>query len=237
MIRARTGTDGTESDERAVSEVLSFVLVFGLVLGAVGVLSVAGLGVVDDHREAEQLRGAERGMTTLAAELDELARYGGLERRVAAVALGDGELTVADGGTEVAVAVDGDPVGEPIRLGELAYRSAAGTVAYDGGAVIRADEQGSRLRTRPTVACRGGTATVSLVRVQAGDRTVRTGGRTTVTARVADRSSETHKIEENVAVSTLETDYRRAWNGVEDDLDGCDADRLRLTVTTVSLET
>lgn len=236
MIRNRDRAERSGAGDRAVSEVLSFVLVFGLVLGSVAVLSVAGLGIVDDHREAEQLRTAERGVTSLAAELEDLAHTPGLERRSGVVPLGDGSLTVGRG-TELVLAVDGDPVGdsEPIGLGEIAYEAETETVAYDGGAVVRADEETSRFRTRPPASCRGGTATVSVVRVESADPTVRTGGQAVVTARVEDRTAESYAVEDDVSVTVVETDYEQAWQTVAADLADCEADRLRLTVTTVSI--
>ncbi|AGB36977.1 DUF7289 family protein [Natronococcus occultus] len=234
MIRNRDRSGRSGADDRAVSELLSFVLVFGLVFGSVAVLSVAGLGIVDDHREAEQLRTAERGVTSLAAELEDLARNPGLERRSGVVPLGDGSLTVG-GGTELGLVVDGDPVGDPIELGAVAYRSGDETVAYDGGAVVRADEETSRFRTRPPVSCRGGTATVSLVQVESADPTVRTGGQAVVTARVEDRTVESYAVEDAVSMTVVETDYERAWRTAAADLEDCEADRLRLTVTTVSI--
>ncbi|MFU8867411.1 hypothetical protein [Natronococcus sp.] len=237
MSRKRTARDGPSGD-RGVSAVLSFVLVLGIVLGSVAVLSVAGFGLLDEQREAEELRTAERGMADLAADLDDLARYDGLERRTAVVPLGTGTLVVDDGGTELEVAVDGDPVAdeEAIELGTLSYRSGSETVVYDGGAVIRSGEAGSQLRRQPAVTCREGTALVSLVRIETDGRSVHTGGQVTVAARVLERSSQTVGVDESVSITAVDTDHERAWESLENEWADCDPDRVRLTVTTVSLE-
>jgi hypothetical protein len=235
MSRDRTAGDGPAGD-RGVSAVLSFVLVLGIVLGSVAVLSVAGFGLLDEQRETEELRTAERGMTNLAADLDDLARYDGLERRTAVLPVGDGTLVVDDGGTELEV--DFDPVAdeEAIELGTLSYRSGSETVAYDGGAVVRSDEAGSQLRRQPTATCREDRAIVSLVRIETDGRSVHTGGQVAVTARVVERSSRTIDVDERVSITAGETDHGRAWDPLENELADCDPERVRLTVTTVSLE-
>lgn len=237
MNRERTSRNGP-TNERGVSAVLSFVLVLGIVLGSVAVLSVAGFGLLDEQREAEELRTAERGMTDLATDLDDLARYDGLERRTAALPVGDGTLVVDEGGTELEVAVDGDPVaGErTIELGTLSYRSGSETVAYDGGAVIRSDEAGSQLRRQPTATCREDRAIISLVRIETDGRSIHTGGRVAVTARAVERSSRTVDVDDDVTITAVETDHERAWERLENEWVDCDADRVRLSVTTVSLE-
>ena len=237
MSRDRTARDGP-TGERGVSAVLSFVLVLGIVLGSVAVLSVAGFGLLDEQREAEELRTAERGMTHLATDLDELARYDGLERRTAALPVGGGTLVVDEGGTELEVVVDGDPVAdeEAIEFGTLSYRLGSEAVAYDGGTVVRSDEAGSQLRRQPTAICRDERATVSLVRIETDGRSVHTGGQLAVTARVAERSSRTVDVEDAVTIAAVETDHERAWERLENEWADCDPDRVRLTVTTVSLE-
>ncbi|ELY57272.1 hypothetical protein C491_10819 [Natronococcus amylolyticus DSM 10524] len=238
MSRERTARDGS-TGERGVSAVLSFVLVFGIVLGSVAVLSVAGFGLLDDQREVEELRAAERGVTNLAADLDELARYDGLERRTAALPAGDGTLVVDEGGTELEVAVDGDPVTDEgtIELGTLSYRSGSETVAYDGGAVVRSGEAGSQLRRQPAASCREERGTVSLVRLETDGRSIHAGGQVAVTARVVERSSRTIDVEDSVTVTAVETDHEEVWEQLENEWADCDPDQVRLTVTTVLLET
>lgn len=237
MNRDRAAGDGPAGD-RGVSAVLSFVLVFGIVLGSVAILSVAGLGLIDDRREAEELRSAERGITDLATAIDDLGRYDGLEHRTAVVPLGEGTLVVDDGGTELEVAVDDDPVGDgpSFELGTLSYRSGAETVAYDGGAVIRSDDAAGQLRHQPAVTCRERTALVSLARIETDGRSVHTGGQVTVTARVVERSSRTIDVDDGVSITAVDTDHERAWDRFEREWADCEPERARLTVTTVSLE-
>ncbi len=237
MNRERTSRNGP-TNERGVSAVLSFVLVLGIVLGSVAILSVAGFGLLDDQREAEELRTAERGMTHLASDLDELARYDGLERRTAALPVGGGTLVVDEGGTELEVVADGDPVaGEGAsELGTLSYRSGSEAVAYDGGAVVRSDEAGSQFRRQPTATCREERATVSLVRIESDGRAVHTGGQVAVTARVVDRANWTADVDDGISITAAHTDHERAWEHLEHEWTDCEPERVRLTVTTVSLE-
>lgn len=58
--------------ERGVSDVVGFVLVFSLVTTTVAVVYVAGLGGLEDARDAEQLNNVERAFDVLADNVEDL---------------------------------------------------------------------------------------------------------------------------------------------------------------------
>jgi len=60
--------------DRAVSEVISYVLVFALITGAVAVVSVSGLATLQDTRDAEQINNAERAYDVLGDNIADIYR-------------------------------------------------------------------------------------------------------------------------------------------------------------------
>lgn len=67
-------------DERAVSEVLSYTLVFTLIISSVAVVSVAGLGGIQDARDAEQMENSERAYEVLADNMEDITLRGAPNR-------------------------------------------------------------------------------------------------------------------------------------------------------------
>ena len=57
--------------DRAVSDVLGYVLIFSLITSSVGVVYVAGYGSLDSLRNAERFNNAERAFDVLDSNLEE----------------------------------------------------------------------------------------------------------------------------------------------------------------------
>ena len=62
--------------DRAVSDVIGYVLVFSLVSLTVGVVSVAGVGALQDARDVEQANNAERAFDVLGDNVEDVYRDG-----------------------------------------------------------------------------------------------------------------------------------------------------------------
>jgi hypothetical protein len=123
--------------DRAVSEALSFVLVFSIVTLTVGIVYVGGFASLQDARDAERFENAERAFDVLADNLEDTYRDGAPSRAT--------ELKLADASigfgseTEVSVAVDGDPP-VSVALDPIVYDAGTGrTLAYENGAVVRSE--------------------------------------------------------------------------------------------------
>jgi hypothetical protein len=83
-------TRALRRDDRAVSEVLSFVLVFGIILASVAVLSMTGFQAMQDSQRGEQLRNGERAMEALADNVNDVLRYDGIDQRRSELTLREG---------------------------------------------------------------------------------------------------------------------------------------------------
>jgi hypothetical protein len=77
-------------DDRAVSDVVSYVLIFSMVSVTVGVVSVAGVASLQDVRDVEQVSNTERAFEVLADNLEDLHREGAPTRAT--------EISLANGG-------------------------------------------------------------------------------------------------------------------------------------------
>lgn len=247
------------SDERGVSEVVAFILVFGIVLGSIGLLSVTGFQAMDDYQRFEQQRNADRAMSALAENFNDVLRYGGIDQRSGELALRGGTIATDSGGTELNVSVDRgsghefignlsefDEIdGDQVELGEFSYESDSGTLYYDGGAVVREADGGAVVLEEPHLEYDedSETAIVSLVRIDADSRAIQSSESTGFTLTVESRStavldSDDGLEEISVRIDDPEDGTRdEAW---EDELDGWrdgrDVDRAVITVVTVDIE-
>lgn len=79
-------------DERAVSELIGFVLIFGLIISTVAVVSVAGFGSLSDRQTAEQVNNVERAFEVLSNNIRDLTVHQDTERATE-VRLAEGQLT------------------------------------------------------------------------------------------------------------------------------------------------
>lgn len=139
-------------DERAVSDVLAFVLVFGVIITSVGVVYIFGIGALGDTQNVQQDRNAERAFETMAESFVDLQTNRGEERlhelnpRGARMSLDDEDPTVEITG------VDGGPV--TADAGALHYDNDNTRVSYELGAVFRSDDGNSIMVREPEFVCR-----------------------------------------------------------------------------------
>ena len=150
MRDRRRATETASASERAVSDVIGFVLVFSLVTLIVGTVYISGLGGLEDARASERLTNAERAFDVLSENMDDVvdtgARSRSTEIKLSNAQLGFGEpvkFTVnmtSDPGTNYTASV------RPIvfSIGDT-------DVVYANGAVIRSDPGGSVMLHEPTM--------------------------------------------------------------------------------------
>lgn len=242
----RNRPPGASDEDRAVSEVLSFVLVFGIIMTSVAVLSMTGFQAMEGYQEGEQLRNGEPAIDALADNFNDVLRYDAIEKRHGELSLREGTVTTGSGGTEINVSVDGEPIGtksafstvenERVELGTFNYEYDSETIAYEGGGVVRASESGSVMLEDPLLTCRDDTAIVSLVQIDADSRSIQSSDGVGFTMRVEERNSATYGVSDGVSIEVEDTSYDRAWESIEDDWNNCDATQVQVTVVTVDID-
>ncbi len=227
--RDRSG-GGPAGDDRAVSDVLAFILVFAIILGSVALLSTVGFQTMADYQEGERIRTADRAMVALADNFNDVLRHDGVTERYGELALRDGTVRTGPDGTSVNVSIDGTYIGSELNtdeggefnLGRFEYGLGGDTVAYEGGGVVRAADGGSVFRERPQLRCDTDhdRAIVSLVAIQnPDDRSVQADGRVGFRLTSVNRETVVREDVGEVSVNVTETEYETAWEGAFDNGD------------------
>lgn len=237
-------------DDRAVSELVGFVLVFGIILSSVALLSVTGFQAMEDYQEVEQQRNAQRAMTALADNFNDVARHDGIDRRYGELSLRGGTIsTNADGPTvyinltssaNSGALSEYDTGGDPeleFELGAFEYEAESTAISYQGGAVVH--KQGELFIREPLVRYNEDTnvAVISLVKIDGTGRSIQSSGGQGVTISVDDRTSELYNTDD---IDTIESDDE-PWSGELAELDGsiddsADVDRVLVTIVEADVE-
>ncbi|MEF8780946.1 MAG: hypothetical protein V5A46_09740 [Haloferacaceae archaeon] len=138
-------------DDRAVSEALSFALVFGLVIGSIAIVYTFGLGGLADARDHERINNAERAFEVLGENLDDIVLEGAPSRSTQ-IRMADATLSVEEAAYLQISGKDPDTGDEyylpTYQLRSVSFSTDDSSVKYVGGAVIRADAGGDGVMTR-----------------------------------------------------------------------------------------
>lgn len=169
--------------DRAVSDVVGYVLIFSTLIISVGLVGVLGTGALTDLSEHESDASAQRAMETLGTNFNDL--QSGDVARASEVRLAGGTMSVTEGPTvDVTVADDrGDEWSDSYDLGALRYDGNRRDFVYANGVVVQRSEDHSRLLRDPAFLCSEERAVVSIVRIDAERRSVSKDGSITVHGR------------------------------------------------------
>ena len=167
-------------NDRAVSEVIAFVLIFSIVITSVGLLYTAGFGSITEIQESETDRSAERAFGAMAVAFDDIQTGRGSQRAVD-LELSGRTMSVDDSAALTAQIDSGPTISAD---GALVYGPGSGTeIVYQSGAVIRSDGPNSQLVSRaPRFQCADDHAVVSLVSLDGPSRSVSTDGSLSIVA-------------------------------------------------------
>jgi len=231
--RSRTvavgGVSSFVADDRGVSNVVGYILVFSLITVTIGTVFAVGITGVEDRREAERVANVERAFDVLDDNLRDVQRYGD-PNRATEIRLAGGTLSVAEE-TRVVLANTSNASDLPNgTLGEwtskrIAYREDDTTIAYDAGALVRGGGDGSVMLSEPRFVGVDGRTTlpiVALVRGEGDDR-VAGDGTVQITA-IAGQNADSETTRYAAGGGTLylwvETDQPDAWARYFDRADG-----------------
>jgi len=151
--RERPGRSGTGRErpgrtvelDRAVSDLVGFVLVFSLVISVVAIISVGGLNALQTARDAEQVNNAERAFEVLSDNVDDVVRRDA-PSRATEISLSENSIRLAD---PIQVEVRDPNQSDPTFLENRTFQphpiiyDAGGTeLVYVMGAVFRVESDG-----------------------------------------------------------------------------------------------
>jgi hypothetical protein len=138
--------------DRGVSETVSFVLIFSLVIASVGTVYAIGVSELESTRDAERVENAQRAFDVLADNVLDL--FEGAPSRGTEVKIAGATVRSADD-AEMNVTVDpgtgGTPQSWEYRLSPIVYDvEAGGQIRLSNGAVLRDSARGSASVVRGT---------------------------------------------------------------------------------------
>lgn len=217
--------------DRAVSDVLGYVLIFSLIAGSVGLVYVTGYSSLDNVRDAERFNNAERAFDVLDSNLEEVV-YEGVPSRATEIKLSDASLGFADPVT-VNVSVDGggsvETTVDPLffSIGDDRY------LTYSNGAIIRGNGSASVMRDEPNMLA-GDTTIIPIIDTRA--RSSGLSGSSRILVRAESSQDEVFNYTGSGPYDytvNVTTDRTGAW---ESYLDSRGADSCTVTGSTVSCE-
>lgn len=148
-------------DNRGVSEILGFVLMFAILTASIGIVVTFGFGHIEQVQEAEEMRGARNGMIALAESFGDVQQRTDLSRE-AGLSLGGGNLDFEE--SRLTVEVDGNTYQRDVWA--LEHRLNDNRVVYEGGGLFVG--AGGIVDRQPALSCDPdrGVAVVSLLEFQ-----------------------------------------------------------------------
>ncbi|SEH55389.1 hypothetical protein SAMN05192561_10679 [Halopenitus malekzadehii] len=233
-------------DDRGVSEVLGFVLVFSLIVASVGIVVTAGLGGLQDMRDGERVTNGERALDVLAENYDDVLT--GAPSRSTQIRLSDASLRVGD---PVAFRVDNGTgtLNRSEETSRISFVVGDEAVHFVNGAVIRESPGGAVMLREPTGVLDAETMVVHQTEFYTrGVPAVVGGGDRTVQVRLYRRGQPGVSVDPDSTTVihnvTTDADTIGAWrrhygsrDGVicntTENVDGADRDRLSCEFTTV----
>ena len=188
--------------DRAASEVLSFALVFGLVVGSVAIVSVSGLSSLESARDAEQMNNAERAFDILSDNMADIHDRGA-PSRATEVSLGESQLYTGENVTfNVTVKDSSGTLSTVTRTREIRPIVYEGNkdrrIVYEAGAIFRVEREGGLMLEEPPFVTESERAMIPVVATQSGS--VESTGGSTVLLRAKKEATD-------VAVSNTQGGY------------------------------
>ena len=141
------GSAGGPVGDRAVSDLVGFVLIFGLVVSVVAIVSVVGLDSLESARDAERTNNVERAFEVLSNNFDDVAARGA-PSRATEISL-DGNAISVEEPIRVEIRDPDSGAGDPSFLESrtfkprpIVYDAGNTQLVYVMGAVFRAEREG-----------------------------------------------------------------------------------------------
>ena len=202
----------TSNDERGVSDVVSFTLVFSTIIFMIGVVTVTGIGTLGDVQEGTESNVAEQTMRKYTTTLSE-HRTAGAPRRSMTIKLQGHSLGIVE--TNLRWSTDGGSPA-PLQTNALVRRTETDeNLTYESGALFRTRGNSGVTVHKPPIRCSPGTAHISVVRLNSEFR-FSTENRVTLRSELVNQSITTRSAD-SVTLYTDDTVSPPVWNDTLED--------------------
>jgi hypothetical protein len=201
--------------QRGVTEVLSYVLVFSLIVTAGGLAYSAGAAELDEGKTANRLENAERAFGVFGTNVDDIV-YGGATSRTTTVTTAGASVGLGDPVT-FNLTVPAENASYRATVRPVVYRGETADIIYVNGAILREQRGGTAMLRRPPMVF-GAETVVPYIRTRASGPTGAGGdGNVRIRTDAAARSAFTEPDEPNdeyqprLNVTTNRTDVWRQY--------------------------
>jgi len=213
--------------DRAVSEVVSYVLVFALIVSAVGIVSVSGLSTLQDTRDAEQIDNAERAFNVLSDNMADIHQRDA-PSRATEITLSEARLETGENVTmNVTVSGASDQPG-PWETRPIVYTGSEDRrLAYEGGAVFRQEYGGSLRVEEPPFVITDNRVLIPIISLNRPDRQALAGSNVLVRAQKQETTVSSFNDVGTVNVTISDSQHADLWrdyfesHDIVDDDNGC----------------
>lgn len=194
-------------DKKGVSEVVGYLLTFGIVVAVVGVIYASGMPVVDETKDKSAFQSMETSFLTLQGHTKKVA-FGQSPLRTMKFNLIKGSIGAKNNAGIITVN------GQPFQFGNIEYTIGTRKVVYELGAVIESTPGGSIIISDPPIFFTNYSGNknvfISVINVSGG---FSAGGGMADMHMRHDNTTVIYSHEENVAVTIdITSSYRNdAW--------------------------
>jgi hypothetical protein len=163
-------------DDRSLSDLIAFILMFSIIITGVGIVSLGAFGNLTEFSDREKIENSERGLTAMASTLDEFHRQSDTYRSEIKLAIGGSSAYLNQ--TNLTVTVDdGTTTDYEYFLNSTEQRFDRRpedvVVSYEGGGVFR--RPGFNARYQPSMQCTNDVAIISFVTLDANNFRISSG--------------------------------------------------------------
>ena len=209
--------------DRAVSDVVGYVLVFSLIVATVGVVTTVGFSTLDDRQGAERINNAERAFDVFATNVEDVYREGA-PSRATEMRFVDGTLRYGEP-VSITIADRDDPqTNVSVFPRPLVYADGGTEIVYVAGSVIRSEQDSAVMLRDPPFYADATAATFPLVdtfRTSGPGATTPDGSlRVTSTARSVDTTTPEAFEEADGYIVTVQSPRSDAWTRYLESHDG-----------------
>ncbi|MCQ4333338.1 hypothetical protein KM295_07570 [Natronomonas sp. F2-12] len=208
--RLGTGTD------RAVSDVIGYVLIFSLIVTTVGIVSAVGFSTLDDRQSAEQINNVEQAFDVFATNVEDVYREDA-PSRATEMRLAGGTIQYGEPVTITVRRADDHAVNHTMELTPLVYTERDSEVVYAAGAILRGEPEGSAMLREPPFVLEPDRSLLPFVRTtrSVGLSEITRDGTVRIETRRTNANVTTHPGLEDGGTLELVVDSPRgtAWDG------------------------
>lgn len=209
-------------DDRAVSDLVAFTLIFTVMIASIGFIGIVGFDTIGDVRENEQLESGTVAMTEISDQINGIADHEAPVRS-SEIRLGGGTLEITDGQLiNLTVSYDDEDINDSHRridFGALEYRVGDQKIVTSGGAVFRSDGENSVMLREPPLFIKGDKARLNFIRMEplrtdptiSADQSIQVQSHHRRTAYLDPFNRDLLYSIDKIEVELVDVDHRDAW--------------------------